>query len=306
MAVSDILYTTTAVPRRVVDINFARGRWLIEGDFGHALCKLAPFIQAVSLEVSFYTCIFIAIDRYCAVAHPFRGGFSRSRLKYILQGIWVSAVIINAIELYSNRLVSRAGDLMFCVVDFSALGVSNLFALRVQAFVFLTLFFGIPIPVITVLYFLIVFKLGRHIVPDQPLDLLRIRRERINKQVLKMSVAIIGIYFLGWVMYAVLSLLWALGKPVKSLSPGAYMDLVFSAAFLAQSSCIYNFCIYVVFTAIYKDNFRYIISKCFCFLRCLGTHRTSRRVRPPTTNRPATVIAEPTIQMTGFRSTNTE
>jgi hypothetical protein len=100
MAVSDLVYSLVAIPQRFLDINLSGyGRWLINGNIGLALCKILPFLQTVCLAVSFYSCIFIAVDRYHAVAHPFRGGFSRSRLKYIMPGIWIFASVMFSGEL---------------------------------------------------------------------------------------------------------------------------------------------------------------------------------------------------------------
>ena len=52
----------------------------------------------------YYSCVFIAIDRYQAVARPLQGGFGRSRLKRIILVIWVSAVFVNVPFLYGFNL----------------------------------------------------------------------------------------------------------------------------------------------------------------------------------------------------------
>ena len=114
MAVSDLLGTLFFVPTTTVGIIFDF-RWLITNDFGNAWCKLYAFVGQTSIVVSVHSCAFIAIDRYHAVAHPLKGGFSRSRLKYIIPGMWIFATLIAISYLYYLRLIIVHGD-TYCLV----------------------------------------------------------------------------------------------------------------------------------------------------------------------------------------------
>jgi len=64
MAVSDILITLLAVPRKITEILLAPRRWLVGGFLGLALCKSLSFLQDVSTAVSIFSLLAIAVDRY--------------------------------------------------------------------------------------------------------------------------------------------------------------------------------------------------------------------------------------------------
>jgi hypothetical protein len=250
MAFSDIFTAVFGFPRRVYEVGNQR-RWLADDDFGLALCKLIPFLKDISLFVSVYSCISIAIDRYFAVAHPFRGGFSRSRLKYIIPGIWVVAILAHSPYFYSYRLkVDDKGTL--CLPDWSQAGVPHIFVYRIYIFALYTLMRVIPIPFITSLYLMIVYKVRKNRVPGQT-SLARMKREQQNKKILKMSIAIVSIFFLSWATFDIYLILVLLGKIDKSSVVA--QRLGFTAIFLAESSCAYNFFIYLFFNNIYRQNF---------------------------------------------------
>ncbi|KAK3741395.1 hypothetical protein QZH41_006208 [Actinostola sp. cb2023] len=148
--VSDLLSTICLVPQRVVIINYHQNRWFV----GLALCKLVPLLGDASFQVSVYSCVFIAIDRYYAVAHPMKRGFNRSRLKYIILGIWIFAALIESPYLYSFRL-TEFDDKTFCAIfDW------NFY--YIHLYIQIILIIGIPIPVVTIVYVLIVSKLRQH------------------------------------------------------------------------------------------------------------------------------------------------
>jgi hypothetical protein len=273
MAVSDLLVPLFSMPRNVVEMIFSHRTWLINGDFGLALCKLAFFLQDISWAVSVYSCIFIAIDRYYAVVHPFKGGFSRSRLKYIIPGIWSFAALVTAHYLYIFRLV-RKGDATYCMQEWSLVGISPIVAFRIQMYTSFTLTLGFPVPIVCSLYLLIALKLRRNAAPGQTINTAaRESRERRNKNVLKMSSVVVSLFFFTWLLFSVFMFLLVNGK-LDSLSQASMNDLRFAVIFIAESSCAYNFFIYLVFTQAYRQNFKDIFSKCACFNPCFERFKT--------------------------------
>lgn len=64
MAVSDLLVPIFAMPRANVEIFYGNLRWLIDGAFGEALCKLTSFFQDISTAVSVQSLVAISVERF--------------------------------------------------------------------------------------------------------------------------------------------------------------------------------------------------------------------------------------------------
>ena len=68
MAMSDLLYPSVRIPQSLTALYV--DSWLISGPLGQALCKLVPFLQDVSLNVSIQSVVLIAVDRFGVVVFP--------------------------------------------------------------------------------------------------------------------------------------------------------------------------------------------------------------------------------------------
>ncbi|GBL90975.1 Neuropeptide Y receptor type 2 [Araneus ventricosus] len=85
LALSDILLCTFAVP--FTPLYLFMHEWV----FGDVLCHLVPYAQGVSVYISAFTLMSIAIDRFFVIIHPFK---PRLQVKYsllIIVFIWVAA-----------------------------------------------------------------------------------------------------------------------------------------------------------------------------------------------------------------------
>ena len=198
-----------------------------------------------SFQVSVYSCVFIAIDRYYAVAHPMKRGFSRSRLKHIILGIWIFAALITSPYFYNVGL-KEFDDMTFCVIV-------DLNMSYIHLYIQIILISGIPFTVVTIVYVLIVYKLRQHEVPGQQTDSVRRRRDQQNRKVLKMAVVIVALSSLSLGSLAILGTLVNEDKLSKYLSPSILMDFVFSVLFVTHMSYCYNFFIYLIFNDIYRE-----------------------------------------------------
>ena len=89
LAAADIMIAALAVP-----FNFQAAllqKWLLP-DF---MCSFCPFIQNVSLNVSIFTLVAVALDRYRAVVHPLRARTSHLKTKLCIAPIWFFAVLLS-------------------------------------------------------------------------------------------------------------------------------------------------------------------------------------------------------------------
>ena len=105
MALSDLLYPIFVMPSSLSYLHTSN-LFLIGGQLGQALCKLAPFFGAVSLTVSIQNLILIAVDRFGAVVFPLRSPLIRSKLcPFFILTTWIVAVAFNSPDLFSYELV---------------------------------------------------------------------------------------------------------------------------------------------------------------------------------------------------------
>ncbi|XP_031554343.1 prolactin-releasing peptide receptor-like [Actinia tenebrosa] len=262
MAVSDLLVPVFTIQGEVLDMYCLYTSKPLNNDFGLGLCKLVHFFQEVSVVVSIYSCIFIAIDRYFAVVYPLKRGFSKTRLKYIIPGIWIFALMMGAPNLYKYRIVNGKGH-KICQEDWSPAGVPHMEAMRIQMFILFSLLNGLPIPFITVLYVLICIKLRNQKGPGVVGDAARARRQRQNNKVLKLSIVIVCLLFFSWLFLDIVLFLGLLGE-LDSLPVITAANIVFAARFIAYSSSSYNIFVYLIFTKNYREHLKILVSLVCC------------------------------------------
>ncbi|KAH9418342.1 hypothetical protein DERP_010209 [Dermatophagoides pteronyssinus] len=89
LALSDILLCLFAVPFTPLYLITFKN-WI----FGRALCHLVPFAQGVSVYISAFTLMSIAIDRYFVILHPFKPRMLMKICILIIIAIWMSAIIL--------------------------------------------------------------------------------------------------------------------------------------------------------------------------------------------------------------------
>jgi len=248
MAISDLLAAVFFIPLRLVLLH-SNGKWSIDGVFAQLLCRICNFFPKTSTSVSFYSCLFIAIDRYLAVAYPLKGGFERSRLKYIITAIWLFSGIILSPYFYLLS-VEKYKESAYCIViDESS------FLVHFYVIVFVCL--GIPFPTISALYIAIVYKLRQHKAPGTQSEIIQQRRKEQNRKILRMAISIVALLYLSWGFFSITYLV-GFGGNVN-------IDHVKSfAIFLSLSSFSYNFFLYLIFNEIYRENFKSMLSRFLC------------------------------------------
>ncbi|KAF6108992.1 hypocretin receptor 1 [Phyllostomus discolor] len=88
LSLADVLVTAICLPASLlVDITES---WL----FGHALCKVIPYLQAVSVSVAVLTLSFIALDRWYAICHPLLFKSTTRRARGSILGIWAVSLAV--------------------------------------------------------------------------------------------------------------------------------------------------------------------------------------------------------------------
>ena len=195
MASSDLLYPIFVIPWTLSDLH--TNSFLIGGQLGQALCKLLPFFDSVSFVVSVQNLILIAVDRFGAVVFPLRSPLIRSKLcPFFILATWIVAVAVNSPYLFSNELV-ESPERNWCVTKWKkAFGESSSRANFVLAYQIL--FICIPVLLLVILYSIIVIKLKTQAHPGEKSANTQQQRDRRNRNVLQMSIAIVTVFVLCW------------------------------------------------------------------------------------------------------------
>ena len=125
MAVSDFLYQLSVIPKRMAQIAFSSPQWPLGSTTGY-ICKATSFLDFVSFAVSTESLVRIAVDRFVAVVFPMKAHLVSSRFRtMVIVAIWILAMMLNAVDLYTYELVElRSGKIICTYVDTSILSFS--------------------------------------------------------------------------------------------------------------------------------------------------------------------------------------
>lgn len=262
MAVGDLLLTLNEMLLSIVNIIRGSDSWVIPGQLGIALCKVFQFLSDVSFGVAIYTCVFIAVDRYCAVARPFKRTFSGNRLKYIIAFIWLFPAVISSPVLYTYKTLTESG-LQYCIEDLFTPSIFALKLLKAHYICTSLLVTFLPVVLIVSLYVMIVVAMYKHRPPPTSTTQAT-RRLKQNKKILKMSVTIVTLFCVSWWFAEILALMYKFSNILHdSMPPIAVQNLYFTAVFIIMSSCTHQFFIFLFFVDTYRENFKRIFSRCF-------------------------------------------
>ena len=188
MAMSDLLFPIVCFPYLVIEINF--GNWSLRGPVGQALCKLHIFLVFVSALVSTQSLVLIAVDRFGAVVFPLRSPLiSSKRCRFFILTTWIIAVAANIPNAMTYELVEHKEG-MVCVHKWNEVFGESL-SYRNYIVSMLVVFWYVAMVLIAILYMTVVIKLKSQNIPGEGSANGREQQLRRQKNVLKMSIAIV-------------------------------------------------------------------------------------------------------------------
>ena len=198
MASSDLLFPVFSIPFKLSLLH--ANSFVIGGQLGQAVCKLLPFFGSVSFVVSIQNLILIAVDRFGAVVFPLRSPLIRSKLcPFFILATWMFAIVFISPDLLAFELVEYPEGAS-CVRRWKKVfGESLSFASFVLAHNIL--FTYIPVLLLVILYSIIFIKLKTQEHPGEQSTNNQQQRERRNRNVLQMSIAIVTVFVLCWLPY---------------------------------------------------------------------------------------------------------
>ena len=200
MALSDLLYPIFLFPVRLADLHV--GSWLIGGTLGQAWCKIHAFLADISSLVSIQSLILITVDRYAAVVVPLRSPLiSRKVCRCLIVGTWILAAAFFSPYFFTFSLVEyQEGKRCMNQWEVIFAEKSSLAIYLLSTYIFS---FYIPFVVLAILYSIILIKLKKQVHPGEQSANAEEQRTRTNRNVLKMTIAIVVAFFICWIPFSI-------------------------------------------------------------------------------------------------------
>ena len=258
MAMSDLLYPILVIPVQLTELHV--GSWLIGGTLGQALCKIHPFLADISTLVSIQSLVLITVDRYAAVVVPLRSPLiSRKVCRCLMVGTWILAAAVLSPYLFIFNLVEYSEG-VWCELQWEVtFGGKSSFGIYHLSLAILFLF--IPFVVLVILYSIILIKLKKQAHPGEQSANAEEQRTRRNRNVFKMTVAIVVVFFICWIPLTINVLMFNL-VPTKTLDFCKFRVFHEVAFLMACTNCAINPIICLTFTSNYRQALRRLVNCC--------------------------------------------
>ena len=252
MAMSDLLFLITAALELLHGLQFD----FFQRSPGRILCVLKHFLPGTSVIVSIQTVVLIAVERFEAVVFPLRSPIISAKLcRIFILGTWIVAI---AVILPPSLTFQVDSEQMKCEIRRwnELFGESSSHSDYLLAKV--VVFFYLPLVIITVLYFVIFWKLKFTKKPGEQSFHAEDERNKRNKKVLNLSIAIVIGFTLCWIPYGIGAVFI---KFVVTLPCQFWPFWAFAHAMVASNSAV-NPCICFIFSSKFRRGLKRILKSC--------------------------------------------
>ena len=259
MAMSDLLYPIFLFPVRLAEWHV--GSWLIGGTLGQALCKIYVFFADVSSLVSIQSLVLITVDRFVAVVVPLRSPLvSRKLCLFFIVATWIVAMAVHSPYLVAYKLVKYLERLMCKSLWQEAFG-GNTYPNYVLAGAIV--FFYIPFVLLVILYSIILIKLKKQVHPGEQSANAEEQRTRRNRNVLKIAIAIVVVFFICWIPLLSNGIIVVFSAPDSLIFSSCSFYLYFSVTlFMTYVNCAINPIICLTLSSNYRQALKRLVSCC--------------------------------------------
>ena len=260
MAMSDLLFPIVGFPYLVIEIN--SGNWSLRGPVGQALCKLHIFLVFVSVLVSTQSLVLIAVDRFGAVVFPLRSPLISSKhCRFFILATWIIAVAANIPDAMTYELVEYQEGLV-CVHKWNEVFGESL-SYRNYIVSMLVIFWYVAMVLIAILYMTVVIKLKSQNIPGEGSANGREQQSRRQKNVLKMSIAIVLTFIVCWLPGTIRWFLVSYQPDNTMTASCGFQYFALIASCLAHFNSAINPCISFIFSGNYHQGLKNLSRCCF-------------------------------------------
>ena len=251
MAVANLVITTVYMPR-LIPMFLIGTVWLVEGDFGYALCKMVPFLHHVAIIASILTLLTSGLDTFCAVVFPLKNIFTTKVARLAIFLTWALAIAARMPYLMSLRTKTSKGK-QTCSSNLSKL-FNNENARDIYYTFLFVMFYVLPWLAIFIFYLIIAIKLKTGETPRQESTTaarLKDLRVKATRNVIKMMIVITLVFLVCWIAYF-------LAQVAYRKVPCSFR---FWRLFLAHCNCAINPVLFIVFNTTVRRGIKDIARK---------------------------------------------
>ena len=259
MAMSDLLYPIFLFPVRLAEWH--AGSWLIGGTLGQALCKIHILFADVSSLVSIQSLVLITVDRFVAVVVPLRSPLiSRKLCLFFIVATWIVGMAVHSPYLVALKLV-KCRERLRCKLLWQEAFEGNTYPNYFLACAIV--FFYIPFVLLVILYSIILIKLKKQAHPGEQSANAEEQRTRRNRNVLKMAIAIVVVFFICWIPYLSIRTILDFSAPDSPIfSSCSFYPYALVTLFMAYANCAINPIICLILSSNYRQALKRLVSCC--------------------------------------------
>ncbi|XP_064467308.1 prolactin-releasing peptide receptor-like [Ornithodoros turicata] len=248
LAMSDILLCTLAVP--FTPLYHFMTTWV----FGSVLCHVVPYAQGVSVYISAFTLMAIAIDRYFVVIYPFR---ARMRLRVsvgIVLSIWVvSGLLTLPYGIFMTLIQDNTDEKRFYCEEEWPYEVNR----KTFSSLTTTLQFLVPFSIISFCYVRVCCKLRDRVRAKPGAKSLKQMERMRTRRTNRMLIAMVIIFATSWLPLNLYNLVADFYIPA---SKWAYSNAFFFVSHaVAMSSTCYNPFLYAWLNENFRKEFKLVL-----------------------------------------------
>ncbi|XP_078376040.1 substance-K receptor-like [Oculina patagonica] len=201
----------------------------------------------------------IAVDRFGAVVFPHRFPRISSKLcSFFILATWIVAMAIGSPNLFTFKLVDYPGGSR-CVMRWNEVFGSSSSNKDFLLAVYITFLFT-PWVLITILYSIILLKLMSQKIPGIGTASVRQQRAKRERNVLKVSIAIVLGFAICWLPFSIIVLLHRFAWDPATRLPLQCLLYFSVARFMAHAHCALNICICFTFSGKYRQGIKGLLS----------------------------------------------
>ncbi|XP_031558845.1 QRFP-like peptide receptor [Actinia tenebrosa] len=267
MAASDLAASVVVTARVFSIFHNLSMEFEVSGVLGNMFCRLAPYIQDISISVSILSIVAIAVDRFYAVVFPMTRTPRLLDLRVLLPIIWCLSLGTFTVHLVNFKLISPIQGVDVCIQEWPT-GVDSIKASTIFYLSIFTVFWLVPLTTIAILYTIIALKMRHQTIPgQQSSDAEQARRKR-NKSIAKMAFAIVFFFFLCWFPFHTISILklvvWK-GSIPNGVDPHLLVTFHDTTTMISYVSFVVNPYVCLTFSSKLRKCFRNLFPFSLCF-----------------------------------------
>ena len=240
--------------------------WL-PGGFGSVTCKFVKFSGVLSIAATIITLVFISLDRYFAILHPFADVPIIRNTKLVTSLIWISSSLYFSLYLVLYDSVPSAdGSSWECRMIWSYLSSDRMKQFEIGRAYFMTTFvvlYLFALVIIATLYILIGRRLWSRVIPGASTVSQKRQNESSKRKVLRMLIIVVVVFALCWLPSHIVHLMGYFFTPTYvALLSHEYLESSFY--FLSHANSAINPCLYIFLNQRFNHEFKNVVRSLFC------------------------------------------